>query len=625
MKTMAFPKPYLQQGIFNLAPLGQALPSPVAAIVRSPLEKLLSFPAINDIYDRIFERVRGRDPSVFCEAVLETLNITLRLDDAALAEIPRTGPVVAVANHPYGGIEGMILGAILFRARPDVRLIVNELLACIPEMHPMCFFVNVFGSDQATAANTKALKGTLAHLRRGGCLGVFPAGAVSHLHMTERRVSDPAWSPHIAALIRRTGASVVPIYFPGRNGAIFQFAGMLHPRLRTALLPRELANKAHMTCRVQIGSVISPDEMKSFETDEQAIQYVRHRTYALAERMPVRARLTARFAAPLKKLALWPRRSSRPVAAAVAADAIEGELNRLDPDALLACTGDLCVYLAPWQQLDATAQELGRLREISFRSVGEGTGREIDLDQFDPSYLHLLVWNRQTRELVGGYRMGLVDQITRGRGIAGMYLSTLFDFAPNFLERLGPAMELGRSFVRPEYQKSFSALMLLWKGIGQFVARNPRYRTLVGPVSISSRYTIGSRAVMYAALSGPRYRSPLASLVTPRSPFHPKPKQLGKDVDSLGRLVRDLDELVDVVGDMEPDGKSVPILLKQYLKLGGKTLAFNVDPAFNHCLDCLLLVDLLHADTRQVQRYMGKPQAQQFYAAHAMAVADELR
>lgn len=603
--------------VFNLRPLEQHLPTPVAAVVRPSLERLLGFPLLNAVYDSTVDAFPCREPGDFCEGVLKTLHVELELDSEELASIPRTGPVVFVANHPFGGVEGVMLGALMFRVRDDARLIVNEMLGCMPEMQRMSFLVNVFGSRDATRGNVRALRQAVSHLKSGGCVGVFPAGAVSHLHLEQRRVSDPPWSPHIAWLARRARASVVPVYFPGRNGMMFQLAGLVHPRVRTALLPRELINKNHRVCRPLIGTVIGPDEMAAFSSDEQAIQYLRHRCYALAERLPPRARRTRRYAAPLRKLlALGKRSHEQPLVDPVPADELERELNLLPPDSLLACNGELCVYVAEWKHLDATAIELGRLREVSFRAVGEGTGKPIDLDDFDRSYRHLLVWNREKREIVGSYRMGLVDELTRGRGAKGMYLSTLFDFAPAFLDRLGPAIELGRSFVRPEYQRSFSPLMLLWKGIGQFIARHPRYRTLVGPVSISNRYALSSRAVMVTALSGPAFRSPLAPLVRPRTPFNLRDKRLGPEVLGLGRLVRNADELNDIISDMDPAIRSMPILLKQYLKLGARTLAFNIDPAFGYCLDCLCVLDLLHADRRQVQRYMGREQAERFYDAH---------
>lgn len=603
--------------VFNLRPLDQRLPSPVAAVVRPSLERLLGLPLLNAIYDSTVDTRPGNDPADFCEGILRTLHCRLELDPEQFDDIPKTGPLVFVANHPFGGVEGMVLGALMFRVRKDAKLIVNEMLGCIPEMQRMSFLVNVFGSADATRSNVRALRQAINHLKSGGCIGVFPAGAVSHLQLEDCRVADPSWSPHIAWLIRRSGAAVVPVYFPGRNGAVFQLAGLVHPRLRTALLPREITNKHHWTCRPLIGSTISADEMAGFSSDEQAIQYLRHRCYALAERLPGKPGRVRRLTTPIRKLMLLRKRSQeQALGDPVPADDLERELNLLPPDSLLACNGELCVYLAEWKHLDATAYELGRLREVSFRAVGEGTGKPIDLDDFDRSYRHLLVWNREKREIVGSYRLGLVDELTRRNGPAGMYLSTLFDFAPAFLDRLGPAIELGRSFVRPEYQRSFSPLMLLWKGIGQFIARNPRYRTLVGPVSISSRYALSSRAVMVTALSAPSFRSPLAPLVRPKTPFILKQQKIGPEIVGLGRLVRNIDELNAIIADMDPSIRSIPILLKQYLKLGAKTLAFNIDPAFAYCLDCLCVLDLLHADKRQVQRYMGREQAARFYDAH---------
>jgi putative hemolysin len=366
--------------------------------------------------------------------------------------------------------------------------------------------------------------------------------------------------------------------------------------------------------------------MAEFENDDDATQYMRLRTYALAERNSpdgrrAKGRKLARLAMPLFGWARFQKSAPHAaIAPAPRADDLARELDALPADSLLATNGDLGVYVAAHDRIPIVMHELGRQREIAFRAVGEGTGQPLDLDAFDRTYLHLIVWNHAKREMVGGYRMGLVDQITDRVGVRGMYLSTLFHFAPGFLEQLGHAIELGRSFVRPEYQKSFSPLMLLWKGIGRYCAANPRYSKLIGPVSISSRYSMTSRAMMMQTLLAAPLRSPLASLVTPRTPLRLGKKAVNADVLKLGRLLRDVDELCDVVSDIEADGKSIPILLKQYLKLGAKTLAFNVDPAFGNCLDCLCVLDLTQADQRTVYRYMGRENADRFLTAHGIPI-----
>lgn len=595
--------------LFNLDPLDQKIPRPIGALVKKPLEKLLALPGINAIYDRT-TRQAGLDALQFCEGCLADMGVLVKVTKEDLDRIPRTGPLVIVANHPFGGVEGLILCSVLLRARPDFKVMVNYLLGLIPELRPICVFVDPFGTD--VQKNVKGLKQCLSHLREGGCLGVFPSGAVSHLQWSTRTIEDPKWSQHIGGLIRRTGAAVVPVFFEGNNGLIFQLAGLIHPRLRTALLPRATLNTCHKTAVMQIGRVISAREIGFFQTDEEVASFLRNRTYALAERRGEKPSRLKRFLADLGL--------KRPIKQARIAEPVDPvrlsrELSHLSPEHLLAESGELVCYLVSAGQAPYLMNEVGRLREITFRAVGEGTGSPLDLDPFDKTYYHLLVWNRQKQQLVGGYRLGLTDQVTQSVGKNGLYVHTLFDISDDFLSNLGPAIELGRSFVRVEYQRSFSPLMLLWKGIGTFVSQNPQYRYLFGPVSISNAYSPLSRALIHHFMLCPENRHGLSHTVRPRTPFKIS-KTVQSKLPTLCAPIESLEDLSDLISDIEPDGKPVPILLKQYVKLGAKALAFNIDPAFGQCLDCLCILDLMNANRRSMERYMGKAQVCAYLASH---------
>ncbi len=256
-------------------------------------------------------------------------------------------------------------------------------------------------------------------------------------------------------------------------------------------------------------------------------------------------------------------------------------------------------------QIPNLLQEIGRLREVTFRQVKEGTGKAIDLDRFDAHYLHLFLWNREAQEVVGAYRMGRTDRIMKELGSTGLYTATLFDFQGEFLEEINPALELGRSFIRLEYQKNYSALLLLWKGIGQFVAQNPHYQVLFGPVSISNEYNEFSQGLLATWLSMHNFLPELAQFIRPKNPFEVK-KFRCQDLRLALTGTQAVEELSALIADVDPNQKGVPILLKQYLKLGGKLLGFNRDPNFNNVLDGLILVDLLQTSHQVLQRYMGK-------------------
>jgi len=331
--------------------------------------------------------------------------------------------------------------------------------------------------------------------------------------------------------------------------------------------------------------------------------YLRHRTYALPHN-------EAPAHQPIELLSTFeiPKATEEPIALASPSGHLREEIEKLPSSQCLMESGKLVVFHARAGQIPQTLQEIGRLREISFRAVGEGSGKSCDLDEFDSNYIHLFIWNRSAGELVGAYRLGPTDEILPFSGLRGLYTSTLFSFAKGFRQRIACALEMGRSFVRPEYQRSMGALPLLWRGIGRFVVRNPRYRILFGAVSISSRYRSLSRHLMVSFLRSHHYLSNLSETVKARTPFRSTAEKdsARRTIEFLGN---DLDELSTIISDIESNGAGIPILLKHYLKLGGRILGFNVDPSFSNVVDALILVDLTQTDTALLERVMGKDQA----------------
>jgi putative hemolysin len=574
--------------------LGQKLPAPMEGAI----EKLL----LLDRFDSLYADVPGAGARPIAERSLALLNVRPCVSDRDLALIPKSGPVVVVANHPFGLIEGAILAALLPSIRPDVKVMANHLLAAMPEASDLCIFVDPFGGERAARANHKGLKGAIAWLKQGGMLAVFPAGEVSHLNLKERSITDPEWSQSIARLIRITGATVLPIYFLGMNSALFQLLGCLHPRVRTALLPHEFFNKHNRSIELRIGSPITAAKVRAYQDDVALIRYLRHRTYLLQDREAAK-----------QQLRIFP---PEPPPAVPVNELLAGEVSKLAPDRTLVENEDFAVLLAKASETPNVLHEIGRLRELTFRKVGEGTGNAIDLDRFDDHYWHLFVWNRHSREVAGAYRLGPSDEILDRFGPRGFYTSQLFQWKQPFLDRISPALELGRSFVRPEYQKTYAPLLLLWKGIGQFLVRHPQYKLLFGPVSISNGYTAASRHLMVKFLSVYRQSPEFAPLVRARNPFRQRPSlgdRSSKLADQLiGSTVWDVEELSALIADVETDRKGVPVLLKQYLKLGGELAAFHVDRRFANALDGLIIVDLRKTDVRVLERYMGKDGAAQY-------------
>jgi putative hemolysin len=572
---------------------------------RRALDHVVGLAELDRMYGDLPAGVTG---GAFLAWTLDRLGVSVRVTDADLSRIPTHGPVVVVANHPFGGIEGIALARALLQVRPDVKLFANFLLGRIPQLRDLLLFVDPFARRGSAHVNASALRGALTWLSGGGLLAVFPAGEVASIDLAARRVADPAWSPAIAGLARRSGATAIPVFFPGRNRAFFQIAGLIHPALRTALLPRELLARRASSIELRVGTPVPPERLCEFATDERAIAYLRDRTEILAERADREARFDDG--------AIQPRRtpvSAAPVVPSVPAAELAAEVAALPEEAHLIASDDLHVYVARAHPIPKILREIGRLREVTFREVGEGTGREIDLDAFDAAYWHLFLWNRAGQEVVGAYRLGPTDEIIAASGTGGLYSASLFKYDPRLFEAMGPALEMGRSFIRTEHQKTYTGLMLLWKGIGEFVGRHPRYATLFGPVSISADYRSLSQRLIVAFLERNRKLTGLADWVRPRNPF----REARRPGTSLSPAhLGDLEEVSSFISEIEADQKGVPILLKQYLRLDGRLLGYNVDPDFASVLDVLIVVDLRQTAPKALQRYMGRANLERFRAFH---------
>jgi putative hemolysin len=544
------------------------------------------------------------DPFELAEFVLRELKVELQIPAGEPERIPAEGAAVIVANHPFGGLDGLSAIAAIGRRRRDLRVLANPELTRLDQLGGLMIPIDPFGGPQSARANFAGLRQAIRWLERGGALLVFPAGEVSHLDVRSWSVTDSPWSPTAARLLRLSDAVAVPMYFAGANSALFQLAGMVHPRLRTLLLPGELANKAGTTVQLRIGESLTRSRLEAVESDELLSAQLRLKTYALG-----------RESQPPPQAPAAEERAFEPIVPAIDPQRLAAEIAALPPEALLVSSGRMRVYCAQTPSIPWVLQELGRLRELTFRAVGEGTGRSADIDVFDDYYEHLFVWNAETHEIVGAYRLGRMDEIKGRLGKRGLYTSTLFDYNDLFLALLGPALELGRSFIRCEYQKSFASLLLLWKGIGEYVGRHPRYCRLLGPVSISNDYRPMSRELLVGFLRRRNFDVLAPTLVRAKRPFR-GPFSLRALAGAGNELLYDIDALSAVVGGLEPDGKGAPVLLRQYLKLGGRMLGFNVDPQFGNSLDCLVLVDLRRTNPRVLTKYMSAPAWEAFTRTH---------
>mgnify|MGYP002817929016 CR=1 FL=1 len=575
-------------------PTTLAAPASLAELNRKlgwPASPLVGTSKLQEVYDRAVLRGDGN----FFENVLRELDVDWEVASGAFGDIPKEGPLVIVANHPFGGLDGLVLGAALARVRPDFKLLLNYLLNVFPALDQWAIPVDPFG-DAPKAANLQSMRRSLEYLRRGGCLVVFPAGKVSHFQWKHKSVLDGEWNPHAAALAKKAGAKVVPVYFEGRNSLKFQSAGMVHPRLRTVLLPRELINKSGSTLRFCVGNPIGPEKIRRFETPELLNHYLRLSTYALKGQGEVQC----------PAIETEPAESAQvPVMDAIPPAALAASVAALPPETELLRRKEFSIYCDTGANLPGPIlQEIGRLREVTFRDAGEGTGTACDLDRYDAAYHQLFLWNHDTSELVGAYRLCLMDKIIQEQGPQGLYSATLFDLKPGFLDELGRTVELGRSFIRPEYQRKYASLSMIWQGIGQFLNRHPEYENLYGCVSLTADYAPISRDLMVQFLKLRCWDADLSELVEGR-----KAPQIGELANSLLSHMEDsnctVEDVSALVSSIEDDGKGIPVLLRHYLKLNGTLLNFHVDEGFGNTTVGLILVRMADIEPSFRKKFFG--------------------
>lgn len=565
--------------------------------------------------DRIYASALANPKGSVFDAILSVMDVEYTVRDGDLKHVPLEGAAVVFANHPFGMLDGILMASLMLRLRPDVKLLANQLLGCMDELKQYCVLVDNMMGEGHEAANRRGIREALDWVKQGHMLIVFPAGEVASWSRHHRRVLDPQWNRNMAGIARMTGAKSVPAFISGTNSVGFHLAGMINPRLRTLFLPHELINKRGRRMEVRIGAPVEGETLKAISDDEKAIDLLRWNSSLLS--------LRDRIGSPRVRFfqGRWQPKHAIPPAEDPAV--LLRELQSLPPDALLEAVGKMRVYALSSRQAPRIVREIGRLREITFRASGEGTGKARDLDRFDAYYTHLVLWNDERQEIAGAYRVCNVQHVLHRYGMRGLYTATLFRFQPKFFAKVGPALELGRSFVHLDYQRQYAPLLVLWKGIGSYLVRHPETPVLFGAVSISADYSPASREVLTSYLSAHTVDAELLEMLRPKNP----PRAAAENVQEpeVFSRVFTIDDISDWVSMFESDGKGVPVLVRHYMKLGGKFLGFNVDAKFSNVLDGLLLVDLRLAKPELLARYLGKQGSAEFLSLHSPKATSEVR
>ena len=563
-------------------------------VLASALESLLGLKPLAKVYD---SRPPNCDPFEFLDHALDALGIDIAIDEEELLEeIPKTGPVLIVANHPLGGLEGMAIAKVIGKYRPDLQVLTNELLRLIPELAPIFIGVNVLSSN-AAAGNVGGIKQVHKHLKNDGAILLFPAGMVSAYELSHRRIQDREWNRLAGQLLKKYECSCTPVYVGGRNSNYFYGAGLVHPRFRTLLLPRQLANKQGFTLPLTIGRPIPSQELRLLQNPVAVTQYLRVATDALQ-----RSEDLSKPAEPETLSELSHDQSSEELRRAVA---------KMD-DFRVVEHDEFDVYFAPYDRLGPVMEQIAIAREKTFRAVGEGTGLSQDSDEFDPHYRHLFLWDKAECRIAGAYRVGLVDEIVAAYGVEGLYSRSLYKYDEAFIRQLGSAIEMGRSFIHPDYQRRPISLNLLWRGIGQVLVKMPRYHTLFGSVSISREYSDLARSLIADTMLTNFRAKEFAQLVEPINPLKVMNRVWTDDMLAELANVKILSKLI---GRCDP-GKAVPVLLRHYLSLNGKLVCFNIHSSFNNSLEGLIIVDTRNTEQKTLGKFLGAEGLKYFLSFH---------
>lgn len=565
------------------------------------LMKVLKISTLNKIYDRN----KHLKDVAFLNAILDEFQIKFEIPEEDLKRLPKEGAYITISNHPLGGIDGILLLKLMLEREPNFKIIANFLLHRIDPLKPFIMPVNPFEHLKNAKSSVIGIKETLRHLSDGKPLGMFPAGEVS-TYKDGKLMVDKDWEDGAIKVIRKAQVPVVPIYFHAKNSRLFYLLSRLNSTLRTAKLPSELLTQKDRIIKVRIGKPISVAEQNEHETIEEYSEFLRKKTYMLANSFEKEASFLS--APNLNQLKI--PRSPKEIATPANTEKMAAEVARLrESDSRLTHSKNYEVFFTEAANIPNILHEIGRLREVTFREIGEGTNNSIDLDKYDEYYHHMFLWDDDTQQIAGAYRMGLGSEIFPKYGVNGFYLQELFRFEPELYDMMNKSIEMGRAFITKEYQQKPMPLFLLWKGIVHTTLRHPEHRFLIGGVSISNQFTDFSKSLMIEFMKSHYYDPYIAQYVTPKKEYRVKLKDADKDF-IFDEAEADLVKFDKIIDEIEPGTLRLPVLIKKYIKQNARVVAFNVDPLFNNAIDGLMYIRIADLPESTVKPVMEEFQAE---------------
>ena len=564
------------------------------------LMKLLKISTLNKIYNRN----KHLQNVEFLDAILDDFEIKFEIPEEDLKRLPKEGAYITVSNHPLGGIDGILLLKLMLEQRADFKIIANFLLHRIEPLKPYIMPVNPFEDRKDVKSSIAGFKNSILHLKEGHPLGVFPAGEVS-TYRDGKLVIDKPWEEAAMKLIQKAEVPVVPIYFHAKNSKLFYKLSKISDTFRTAKLPSELLTQKRRVIKVRIGRPITVNDQKEFTGLQEFSEFLRKKTYMLSNSFDEKGKLLDNLQSTLK-VPKPPKRIVTEVNSEVMLKEVEAL--RLGENRLLE-SKNYEVFLTQANAIPNILREIGRLREITFREIGEGTNEAIDLDNFDSYYHHMFLWDNETNKIAGAYRMGLGSKIFAKYGIDGFYLQDLFRFEPELYKMMSESIEMGRAFIISEYQQKPMPLFLLWKGIVHTTLRFPEHKYLIGGVSISNKFTSFSKSLMIEFMKSHYYDPYVAQYVHPKKEFKVRLKDADKDF-VFDETEADLNKFDRIIDEVEPGSLRLPVLIKKYIKQNAKVVAFNVDPLFNNAVDGLMYIRIADLPESTVRPVMEEFQAE---------------
>ncbi|MEN8120642.1 MAG: lysophospholipid acyltransferase family protein [Bacteroidota bacterium] len=537
-------------------------------------------------YSKRYKRNKLSDDSKsghdFIDSALKELKLEYHIGDDDLKRIPKKGPFITVSNHPLGGLDALLVIKIISSIRPEYKFLDSELYHKVESLKDS--LIDVKGDDGKNGDSLKVsdLKHAFKYLSDGGTFGIFPAGKTSLYNWSTNSIIDKIWDETTLKLIKKARVPIIPIYIQGNYRWLLHILGGIHPLFKSMRIPSELINPRTSYFNIRIGNPIQIDEQEEFVEISRFGRYLRSKTYALGTSLEVK-----RF---FKYKLKWRVNKPEKIIDAIPADLIEKEMEHIKKNFLLFESGDFQVVCAPSMEIPNVLLEIGRLREITFREIGEGTNKNIDIDEFDLYYNQLIVWDNKQKKISGAYRVGIGKDIIEQYGLNGFYIQTLFKIKPDFIPILSESLELGRSFIVKEYQRRPLSLFLLWKGILYFLLKHKEYRYLIGPASISNEFSKFSKGLIVSFFKKYYYDEELAKRLTPRRKFRITQTR-NVDQSLFLDIAKNIGKLDEFVFEIENE-YGIPVLLKKYIKLNAKLIGFNVDPKFNNSLDGLIFLDI---------------------------------